>query len=332
MIKTSWSFQQIWNDSLAERDEWEVKPRQHIWASELGGSFIDRWHRMKGIEPTNPPNKRSFRKFEAGNMFEWVVNTVLKRAGLLISTQDYIKHKYPGLLEVTGKLDHRAGGKPDWDNAELTGDYPEFMKRASKKIVKSFKKKYPNGLNEIILESKSVGSMMFHRYETHKMPNPNHELQLFHYLKGTNTYEGHIIYISKDDLMIIEVGVFNVLKTETKYQADIEKMTEYLKSDKPPEKEKEITFDEVAGRFYLNWKITYSGYLTLIYGYETPADFEGHFKGKVASFNRTLGRVVDGKNMTELNKATIKEIKGTFDNYNEIIKIAKKKRKVTKNG
>ena len=93
---------------------------------------------------------------------------------------------------------------------------------------------------------------------------PYHALKL----EGKNIdikkcFDAFDILRHRHDLMIVEVGVFKTPAIEKRYQADIEAMGEYLKSDEPPEKEKEISFDEVAGRFYLNWKITYSPYLKL---------------------------------------------------------------------
>ena len=47
------------------------------------------------------------------NIGRKVVETVLKRAGILISTQEWVEYQYPGLPRVTGKRDQYAGGKPD---------------------------------------------------------------------------------------------------------------------------------------------------------------------------------------------------------------------------
>ena len=113
-----WSFYNIWNASLEEgRPARILKPREKIWASELGGSMIDRYLKMTGIQPSNPPNPRSLRKFEAGNIWEAIVGYVLRRAGILQSKQDWIQYQYEGLLPVSGKLDYIGGGKPDYDKA-----------------------------------------------------------------------------------------------------------------------------------------------------------------------------------------------------------------------
>ena len=334
MNKLSWSFSNIWNESLLQREERELKPRDHIWASELGGAFIDRWYKMKAEEPSNPFDARSLRKFEAGRVFEWIVEMVLSRAGILQSTQDWVDFQYPGLMRVTGKLDHLAGGSPDWEKAKAefsNGELPDFIKRAASAVVKHFSEKYPDGLKLLVLEIKSVGSNMFHKYDVHKLADTKHALQLYHYLKGKNIPEGHIVYVSKDDLCLVEIGVI-VGQYEDKYHEDIEKMTEYFKGTEPPPAEQPVGFDELGGRFSVNWKISYSPYLTKVYGFKNQAEFEGKYKALVARWNRVLGRVADGKPMTDDNKKALEDMRKDFPNLDELVEIAKDRRFVEKGG
>ena len=65
MSDLRWSFFKVWNDSLENGKDREYKARDYMWASEIGGSMIDRYLKMKGELPSNPPNARSLRKFEA---------------------------------------------------------------------------------------------------------------------------------------------------------------------------------------------------------------------------------------------------------------------------
>ena len=105
MQNLKWGFAQIWNESLEEGNGRKPpQPRQKIWASEPGGSYIDRYLKMTGVEPSNPPNPRSLRKFEAGNIWEAIVGYVLKRAGILQSRQNWLTYTYEGLIPITGKL------------------------------------------------------------------------------------------------------------------------------------------------------------------------------------------------------------------------------------
>jgi hypothetical protein len=309
MKNMKWSFYQVWNKSLENRKDRPPSIRSNIWASEIGGAFIDRYLKMTGVKPTNPPNARALRKFEAGNMMEWIVDMVLKRAGVLIDVQEWVSYQYPDLLEVTGKIDQLAGGKPDWEKAKVEVEkleLPEFFGRATEAIIKHFADKYPDGLEKIILETKSCSSFMFDKYEANGA-DERHKMQAFHYLMAKDMKEAHIVYISKDDLRMLEFGVFRTPELEEIYKDDIRKMTNYIRTKKKPNKEKEIAYDQ--GKFYANWKVGYSNYLTKLYGYKNQGEFDSKYKKRVASWNRVIKRVKEKKNITQKNKIILKEIK-----------------------
>lgn len=326
-MQTSWSFQESWNVALETKEERPLEPRERIWASEIGGAFIDRYLKMTAVIPTNPPNPRSRRKFEAGNMMEWIVKQVLKRAGILKEYGKWLKHEYPNLLPVTGKLDFLAGGKPDWKKAEAeiaSLDLPEFFGRAMKAVVMHFETEYPEGLKEIIIEAKSCASTKYDQYEN-LGADPRHALQLFHYLKADQRDEGHIVYISKDDLRLLELGLFYPSAIEADYKRDIETMTHYIRSKEMPPKEPEMIFSEVTGKFSKNWKILYSPYLTMLYGYKEPYEFEERYDKLSGRLNRVLGRAVAGKKMTDNNKEAMEEIKTLGYNFEQCVETAKAK-------
>jgi len=308
MDNLTWSFSQIWNKSLEQREERAMSFRNRIWASELGGAHIDRYLKMNGIPYSNPMEPRSLRKFEAGNLMEWVVGLVLKRAGILMENQTWLGYQYPGLLEVSGKLDYKAGGNPDWGKAEKEIKelgLPLFFDRATKQIIEYLKKTYPNGLSEVVLEIKSCSAFMFDKY-AESGANPNHKLQAYHYLKATGLTEAHIVYISKDDLRMAEYGVM-AGQLEEEYKKDIETITNYFRSKIEPPKEKEIVFEN--DRFSANWKVAYSNYLTKLYGYKNQAEFDEKTRGKVAKWNRVWKRKNEGKKTTLLNEEVLKEIR-----------------------
>lgn len=326
-LKMSWSIGQVWNEALETGREREAKSRQHIWASEIGGSYIDRFLRMKGIEQTNPPNARSLRKFEAGNMMEWVVGMVLKRAGIYKATQEYLTYQYPDLLKVTGKLDFLAGGSVDWDKAKaeiFQLELPEFFARASTKIIEYLSATYPNGLDNIILEVKSCSSFMFDRYER-TGAGIHHQLQAYHYLKAKNLPEAHIVYISRDDLRMLEFGLHNPSPLEDLYRADIRTMTEFITTDSQPEKEPLVVYEEATGRFTRNWKVAYSGYLSMLYGYENQMSYENTWSGKVSAMNRVMARCVSGAKMTPKNLEIIVEAKKLFPHWDQLVENSKAK-------
>lgn len=325
--KLTWAVSQVWNEALEVSKDREFKPRDYMWASELGGAYIDRYLKMKGITPTNPPNPRSLRKFEAGNFMEWVVGMVLKRAGIYKTTQEWVEYQYPDLCRVTGKLDFLAGGQIDTEKA-ITAisdlELPEFFSRATMSIINYLTTTYPQGLANTVIEVKSCSAFMFEKY-LKVGADPHHQLQAFHYLKCKNLPEAHIVYISRDDLRMLEFGVFNPSSVEDLYKEDIQKMTTILKGGLEPEKEPLVIYDDVLCKFSRNWKVAYSNYLTMLYGYIDQADFENYWTPRVAGMNRVMGRCIKGDKMTEKNLEIITEAKKTFPNWDELILKAKEK-------
>jgi hypothetical protein len=323
----SWSLAGTWNESLVNRTERPLRIRDYCWASEIGGSMIDRYLKMTGVPQTNPPNARSLRKFEAGNLFEWILQFVLKRAGILLDSQEWVDHKYPGMLRVTGKMDFLAGGQPDWAKARAeigSLGLPEMLSRASLAIIDNLESTFGNEvLKTIILEAKSVSSFMMDRYEATGQANPNHRCQLFHYLKGKEMQEGHVVYICRDDCRMLEIGVFNPSIVETEYKSDLEQITYYIQHQTEPRKEEEVFFDETVFSFQKNWRIEYSGYLTRLYGYKEPIEYRERWDKPVAAMNRVFKRCVTGAKMTDLNLKVISNAKKYFPQWDELVDKAK---------
>lgn len=331
MTNLNWSFYQIWNKSLETRKERRVEPRAKIWASELGQSMVDRYLKMTGVKPSNPPNARSLRKFEAGNIWEWIVGLVLKRAGILLDDQGWVEYTYPDLLPVSGRLDYLAGGKPDWDRAKteiFSFGFPDFIMRAANDILAHLQQKYPFGMKEIVLEIKTCSSRMFEKHERLGTADTHHILQAYHYIKCKNMPEAHVVYISKDDCRMLEVGVFQPSLLEEQYRSDIEAITGYFSRRERPPLLDPIVLDEETARFSANWKVMYSDYLTMLYGFKDQAEFEGKYRPLCAQWNRVVGRMIDKKNMTKMNLDVIKEIKKIFPRFEEVVaKVGKKEDK-----
>ena len=312
---TNWSFADIWNKSLeAGKPDRPLAPRDHLWASELGKAPVDLYLKLKGEKPTNPPNRRAKRKFEAGNMMEWVVGSVLKRAGIFISTQEWMSHQYDELLKVTGNMDFKAGGKPNYEKAKRVlefYDLPPFFARATEAIVEHFKEAYPSGLSEDYIEVKSCSGFMFDIYEK-QGASKAHQMQLFHYLKSTNSPKGRLIYISKDDLRMLEFIVLNPSPVEDEYKNAIARITGYIRADEQPPIEPLIAFDPETCRFSKNWLVEYSDFLTKLYKFKKPSDYDAAVKGDVAKFNRTVNRLLAGKNVTANNQGVLDQIKAEY--------------------
>lgn len=325
MPELSWSVARAWNESLINRAERPLKIRDYCWASEIGGAMIDRYLKMNAVPVTNAPNARALRKFEAGNLFEWILEFVLKRAGVLLDTQEWINYQYPGLLRVTGKMDFLAGGQPDWERARQevqTIGLPDAINRASLAIVEHLSETFGSDrLKTIIIECKSVSSFMMDRYEATGAANPNHRCQLFHYLKGKELGEGHVVYICKDDCRMLEIGVFNPSPVEDEYKTDLERITTYIRNGEQPPKEREVLFENY--RFSANWKVEYSNYLTYLYGYKEPMDYRAAWDKTIGQMNRVFKRCATGATMTTKNLLAITAAKNHFPNWDELVDRAK---------
>ena len=317
-----WGMAGVWNLTIGNKAERPTVPRERLWASELGKPNIELFLKMRGVAASNPPNQRAKRKFCAGNLFEWIVSLVLKRAGILKSSQEWVAHKYDGLLEVSGKSDFMAGGIPDYEHfrkALEDMELPEDFMRASEAVVDHFKLKYPEGLMDMYLEIKSCSSFMMNSMEKTGRSSRNHRLQLFHYLKANNYPKGKVIYICRDDLRMFEVAVENPSEVEQEYkQAITDVSLFYFKhKDTPiadvlvnkgtesepqwvynpknleglPPLESYVVWDEDLGKFARNWGVEYSSYLTMLYGFLTQLEFEELVNPKVGRWNRVLTRM-----------------------------------------
>lgn len=287
------SLASVWNASVASREDRPVEPRQRIWASELGKGIHDVILKLRGEVPSNPPNARSIRKFEAGNMFEWIVRLVLMRSGILQESQTRLTHQYDGLLEVSGKLDFLAGGVPKYDIA-LDGIkdlmMPEFLERSMVQVNEYLKEKCPGGFSSDILEVKSVSAYMFESLEKTRNATRNHRMQLFHYLKAMDKQSGKVIYICRDDLRMMEVEVFNSPENEEEYRSFIEEVTRIYNSGEMPMPEAKIVYDTDIEKFAKNWNVAYSDYLTKVYGYKDQKEFDDIHVPIVSRWNRVLMR------------------------------------------
>ena len=305
----SWTFALAWNKALEQIEERPMRVRRNLWASELGKAHIDLYLKLNGTPLTNPPNARSLRKFEAGNVFEWIVSLILKRAGILKEQQKWVSYQYPNLLEVTGKADFIAGGVAKKDDAiESISNLglPNVFIKGGEQILT-----YLSGLGtleEMPLEVKSVSVFMFDALEKGGNASKIHRLQLFHYLKAMNYPKGRIVYICRDDLRMMEFLVQNPSPTEDEYRTEIEAITGYINRKERPPLEQKIVFDSDIRKFAKNFNVAYSGYLTMLYGYENQKQFDDEHTPKVARWNRVMARLKVGAKTTAKNEEVLEEI------------------------
>ncbi len=304
-----WGFAMAWNKALEQVEERPLKERDHLWASELGKAPVDLWLKLRATPLTNPPNARSLRKFEAGNVFEWIVSLVLKRAGILKEEQKWMAWQYPGLIQVTGKADFIAGGFAKKDDAlEAISELglPNVFIKGGAQILEYLESL--GELEETPLEVKSVSSFMFESLEKNNSASKIHRLQLTHYLKAMGYSKGRIVYICRDDLRMMEF-VVSLETAEPEYKAFIEKMTEILKNPEMPPRETGIVFDPDLGKFAKNFNVAYSGYLTLLYGFKDQKEFDDIHTPIVARWNRVMARLKNGDKITAKNEEVFTEMR-----------------------
>lgn len=321
-MSNSWGLQLVWNKSLDNVPQRDYEPRDYIWASELNGSYYDRYWKMKGRQPTTPPNARARRKFEAGNLIEWVILQVLNRAGVLQSTQEHFIED-SGALKVTGRLDFKAGGQiQDADFSDL----PETIKGISEATLASLREKFPDGLAEVNIEVKSCAGTMFDKYAL--APSPQHALQAFVQAKATDR-PTLLVYVSRDDLRICEWKILpRSDKYEKLYQKDLHQMNDYLQNNEKFMMEDKLVKEPLlqwsGGKFSSNWKITYSNYLT-DYGYEFGEQYDEKAKSIARRLNNVVKKIKEGKELTKVNLATLSECYEFYPGAEEIINKVKEK-------
>jgi hypothetical protein len=304
-------IQEHWNKVV--REERPPKYRNYIRSSEIGMSFADRYQSMLGTPITNPFNERTLRIFDAGKVIEFIVVRSLAMAGILKSTQDWLElSETEDHLKVVGKLDALVGGFSGWDDVQASIDknLKEFgaglddglLEGKATSILEGLKEMYPHGLPEpMLVEVKSINSMAFwkkgNRDEFGNFKGYNHnKLQLYAYLEMSGIQQGILLYVSKDDFTVAEIVVSRKDdELREKFYTDITRMTSYFKNNELPTLEPELVFNESRGIFEVNWNVSRSLYLSVLYGYQTPEDFEKFHHQTILDINRALKHIRIGK-------------------------------------
>ncbi len=306
----------VWNQTIEKNDR-QIEPRARLYASELGGSLVDNWLKLKGEKYTNPPNSRSMRKFMAGDIWEWIIKQVLIRSGIPFTQQDRVYREYPGMLPISGKIDFIVGGQIDYvkalENLEQD-DIPDFLKKPAKAIIELFMAKYPAGLDLRIIEVKSVGSFVFEDLLAKDNPKTHHMIQacVYHLEKQLPT---DLLYVCRDDCRLLQYNIDTIAPAlEEEIKKYVSKITDYYKNDEQPPIESLMLWDKDLEKFKTNWKVQYSPYLTKLYSYddegkerffETPDEYYDLYQPKVSSWNRVVSRIKTGKPITKSNQEYI---------------------------
>ena len=306
------TIQNLWNEKvMTERSR--TKVRDYISPSDLGGSFLDRYYKMTGVEPTNKYDERTLRIFDAGRMFEWIIVRTFAMAGILLEKQFKITiPETKDTLAIWGFGDALIGGTPDWKSArnrvnKFLDEFKlklddEVIERYSLKLIDGLEKEFPEGLPEkIVVEAKSVNSMSFWSHNNRDKDGnfvgyDHHKLQAYAYLKGRpDASHARLFYISKDDLCLQEVGVFANDGIDELYQNDIKEMTYYIKAKEEPKKEPDIVYDKRKKMFGLNWRIVRSTFLTKITGLPDSTAWEEKYRPEMQKMNLALKHLRAGK-------------------------------------
>jgi len=297
MNNKRWSIQDLWNKEL-RLERKDTKERDYISASDIGSPFIDRYYKMKGVQPTNPYEDRVLRVFAAGNEFHWLLAKTFEKIGILQSKEELVVvPETKKTLKVLGYYDMLLGGFTDWNEARKRVKeygFSEFIEAVSLKIIDYLEKEFPKGLDPLVCEIKSVNSNAFWAKKDYIGEGyPHHRLQLFTYLKALNLPEGRLLYISKDDLSIQEGVVLRSSQAlEEQWQEDVEKMTYYYRKDIVPPKEDDIVFNEEKKKWEVNWRVARSPYLTLITG-KSKEEWEKEVKKEVKKRNKKVGKITN---------------------------------------
>lgn len=317
-MSNNWSFAQVWNNALDKDRQREIIPRDYTYASELGKGYYDRYWKMQGRKPRTPPGVRAQRKFEAGNLTEWVMQQVLSRAGVLQSIQERLEDN-DSPVRVSGRCDFLAGGQiQEIDLIEL--GLPETFADVAEIAIAKLKEKYPDGLREQGLEIKSCAGTMFDRYQ--KKPSVHHALQSYFYASQTGK-PYTLVYVSRDDLRVCEWTIMPSSESWGKlYQADLEGLAEFLKLDpkdvRKNHKEPLLTWDPESGRFSKNWEVEYSAYLT-DYGFKRPDLYKTPASSSATRLNNIVKKIRAGKEMTKVNLASLEFCYNFYPGAEEII-------------
>jgi hypothetical protein len=127
-------------------------------------------------------------------------------------------------------------------------------------------------LADNVVEVKSLGSFMFEMVIEEDNPRPHHILQ-------ASIYREHfklptdIFYVSRDDARLKQYSIDNIHPEAMKLvEKDLKEITAYIKDDVQPQPERLILWDATKQKFTKNWKVEYSNYLTMLYGYKKNDD------------------------------------------------------------
>jgi hypothetical protein len=328
----NWNLAEPWNEA-AKSENRPLKPRDYLYASNIFDSNINTYLSMIGVQPSNPANDRSLRKFFAGHVWEYIVKQVLLVCG--VYHQEEIKidaTPFPNLLPVHGRCDFLAGGLVDKEEAWAKikeHNLPDILHGIAHRAIDKW-----HGLNleKKILEIKSVAMYTYDYVEKRRRPIEGHAGQAYHYQRNNSEgLKADIVYVSKDTTLLSQFGL-PMEHMEEAYMKDIAQKTYYYTRREQPPLDPLMGFDASIGTFSKNLKVEYSNYLTMLYGYASPDDYRRSIMPKVKQWNNALSRFSKvergeltptgkGMKLSPQNHDVRKEIIASGYDFNELLKI-----------
>ncbi len=227
MKRELFSVQKLVNDYLTEQYQKTRHEKKDFWrVSDMGKCLRGRYYKRLEIEPTNPPDERALRKFEAGNIFHWWLQRRIRYAASEMAN-----------VKVIGMEKEVRD-----DKLNVVGHYDALIQIGRMKILYDFK---------------TVHSNAFHYRDQNKiLTQKHHALQIGLYLmllkkEHPDLSEARLLYISKDDLSVAELKVL---------------LTPVLKKEILPPLPPLIMKDPVKNRWVINWQAEYCTYHDLCMG------------------------------------------------------------------
>ncbi len=175
-MNETFSIQQLINNQIRKENDSREKKEQLGWyVSSLGSCLCGTYLSRLGLKPDEEFDDRTLRVLRVGNQTEnWIIDLIKQQEGYRALTQTSLMNSE---LNLRGRYDlylqHIETGK-------------ELIYEIKSKHSKSF----------WYMEKKGEGAA-----EQHKM-------QLWTYLYLAKIEEGRIVYVSKDDLSILEYPIF----------------------------------------------------------------------------------------------------------------------------
>lgn len=194
----TFSLQALINSHVAKLGE-EKKAYESWRASSLGGCPRKHFYKRLGIEETSPPDERTQRVFEVGNIFHEFIQGIADKSGHAaeIETEMYDKE-----LDLGGRCDLIGGNPPQrilWDIKTINSRAFWHLENSGKTLAEKFPQ-YVQQLGAYMLMLKRDG-------------NP--------------VDEGRILLVSKDDLMMKEVTFHLTPELEQSVKEELELLNKH---------------------------------------------------------------------------------------------------------